>query len=109
MERRGLVTKVKDLPRKNMVRVTMTDLGRHRYEASLRSRGVREIVGTLPDEELSALESALSTLREAALDWANVARVLSRPEHAECRLVRTGHLSRSSSRRSVGYSARHAY
>jgi DNA-binding MarR family transcriptional regulator len=73
MSRRGLVKKVKDLDRKNLVRVVMTEKGKKTYEVSTKRGPIHRILGTLSAEEKqefrSYLEKILSKARkEIGLD-----------------------------------------
>jgi len=47
MARRGLVKKVKDLDRKNLVRVVMTEKGKKTYELSTKRGPIHRIMSTL--------------------------------------------------------------
>ncbi len=51
MEKKGLITKTKDLARKNMVRVSLTAKGREAYEKSTRRDSTHRIMGTLNKSE----------------------------------------------------------
>lgn len=67
MEKQGLVTKVKDLNRKNLVRVVLTDKGREAYHLSSQRKSIRKIMSSLSPENRQQLRSFLQTLREEAL------------------------------------------
>ena len=67
MEKRGLVTKVKDLDRKNLVRVMLTDKGREAYHQSTKRESVHEILSCLSKEERQQLWSGLKALRDKAM------------------------------------------
>jgi DNA-binding MarR family transcriptional regulator len=62
MARRGLVKKVKDLDRKNLVRVVMTEKGQTAYEFSTKRGPIHRIMNTLSAEEKSELKSYLKKL-----------------------------------------------
>jgi len=67
MENAGLVNKVKDLERKNLVRVVMTEKGRDLYQKSLLSRAtVYGIMNTLDKDELYQLVTILEKLVKAS-------------------------------------------
>lgn len=73
MARRGLVKKVKDLDRKNLVRVVMTEKGQKTYELSTKRGPIHRIMNTLDTEERKQfrgyLERLLATARkEIGLD-----------------------------------------
>jgi len=67
MEKQGLVRKVNDLERKNMIRIVLTEKGEQAYQ---RSRGVKvidKILSCLSPEERDSLRTYLETLRNKAL------------------------------------------
>ena len=62
MARRGLVKKVKDLDRKNLVRVVMTEKGQKAYEFSTKRGPIHRIMNTLTTEEKLELKAYLKKL-----------------------------------------------
>ncbi len=66
MEKRGLITLSNDLKRKNMVRITPTDIGIKAYNSSLNRETYREIMGVLSPDELQTFSSLLDKLRNRA-------------------------------------------
>lgn len=68
MEKKGLVRTSKDLDRKNMVRVTLTDKGKQAYHQSTKRESIRRIMSSLSEEQQQQLASSLQTLRDAALE-----------------------------------------
>ena len=67
MEKAGLVRKVKDLDRKNMVRVELTEKGREAYARAQKRESIHRIMSVLSEAEREQLMSSLLKLREAAL------------------------------------------
>ena len=67
MEREGLVTKTKDLERKNMVRVSITEKGRQAYQQSTKRKSIHKVMSSLSEEERQQLRSYLERLRNKAL------------------------------------------
>ncbi len=67
MEGEGLIRKTKDLDRKNLVRITLTEKGKKAYAQSLRRESIQEIMSTLSKEERQQLSSCLEKLRDKAL------------------------------------------
>jgi len=70
MEKEGLVTKVKDLGKKNLVRVVATERGRQAYEKTTRlnsMRSIRNILSALSEAEQEQLHSYLERLLRAAI------------------------------------------
>jgi DNA-binding MarR family transcriptional regulator len=67
MERKGLVTKNKDLPRKNQIRVSITDKGEKAYSQSTKRRSIARIFSTLNGEEIKQFTLYLKRLRAETL------------------------------------------
>jgi len=67
MERAGLVRKTRDLDRKNVTRVTITDKGRQAHNDSMKLESVHRIMSCLSKEERQQLWSILQKLRDEAL------------------------------------------
>jgi DNA-binding MarR family transcriptional regulator len=67
MEKQGLIRKAKDLPRKNMVRIEMTDKGKEIYDKSTQRLAMHEIMSILPENEKKELWTYLEKLRTRAL------------------------------------------
>ena len=67
MERQGLIGKTRDLDRKNMIRVTMTEKGRQAYDDSRKLESIHRILSCLSKEERQHLRSCLEKLRDEAL------------------------------------------
>ena len=68
MEQDGLVRKVKDLDRKDQVRVIPTDKGREVYYEALELKSIRKIMSCLSEDEHRQLRSCLLKLRDGAVD-----------------------------------------
>lgn len=66
MENAGLLVKVKDLPKKNWIRIALTGKGQKAYEQSLKRRSIHQIMGCLSKEENEQLTSILIKLRNKA-------------------------------------------
>ena len=66
MARRGLVKKVKDLDRKNLVRVVMTEKGQKTYELSTKRGPIHRIISSLSEEEKKVLRNLLERLLTTA-------------------------------------------
>ena len=67
MEKQGLVRKTKDLEKKNLVRVTLTDKGREAHELSSHRAVIHRILSVLSEEQRQQLTSCLQTLLDMAL------------------------------------------
>jgi DNA-binding MarR family transcriptional regulator len=67
---KGMVRKVQDLERKNMVRVEMTDLGQELYDKSIKVEYFSKIFSKLTPRRRQSLMAYLDTLAEAAINTA---------------------------------------
>lgn len=67
MEKQGLVKRTKDLDRKNMLRITLTEKGEQAYQKQTEMRVVSRILSTLSTEELDKLGASLRKLRDEAV------------------------------------------
>jgi DNA-binding MarR family transcriptional regulator len=67
MEGQGLIKKVKDLDRKNQVRIELTKQGHEYYQTSIVPKNIPEIMSVLTEEERKLFLSALIKLRKAAI------------------------------------------
>ena len=67
MEKQGLVKKVNDLDRKNLVRVCLTDKGRQVYHEAVKRETIVKILSCLSETEGQQLASSLKKLRDEAL------------------------------------------
>ena len=66
MEGEGLVRKTKDLDKRNLVRITLTEKGKQVYAQSLRREVIHEIISSLSKEDRQLLSSCLKKLRDKA-------------------------------------------
>jgi DNA-binding MarR family transcriptional regulator len=67
MVKAGLVKRTKDLERRNLVRVTITDKGQQAYKQALKMKSVQKIISSLSEAERQKLQSLLQTLRNKGL------------------------------------------
>lgn len=68
MERQGLVRKTKDLERKNMVRISLTDKGEEALRQAQTSEAISKVMSCFSNEEKDCLREYLLTLRSKALE-----------------------------------------
>ena len=68
MDKAGLVRRSKDLDRKNMVRVTLTDKGREAYYHASKRESIHRLMSSLSKEERQKFRSYLLKLRNSALE-----------------------------------------
>jgi DNA-binding MarR family transcriptional regulator len=66
MEKRGLLKKIKDLPRPNMVRVALTEEGEQMYKKTQNIKSITSIFSFLSEEETGQLSGYLQTLWDKA-------------------------------------------
>lgn len=67
MEKEGLVRRIKDLPRKNMIRVEVTKKGEEAYQRSREMNVIHKLFSNLGDNERENLRSCLEILRNRVL------------------------------------------
>jgi len=67
MEKDGLIRRVKDLERRNYVRIELTAKGRDAVVRSNRQRSTKPIIGVLTEEEQREMWHLLTRLRESAI------------------------------------------
>lgn len=68
MEKLDLITRVKDLPRRNLIRVSLTEKGEEAFDKSMEMPVIHRIMGTLPAAERESLRKLLDKLRNQALE-----------------------------------------
>ena len=73
MEKAGLVAKAKDLDRKNMVRIAMTEKGERAYRESMKRKSSQKLLSPLSETERQELRSYLERVRNKGLRLLGVA------------------------------------
>ena len=68
MEKEGLVKKIKDLDKKNLVRVQLTNKGRQAHQQAVKREVIRSVMSSLSEGDFIQLVSVLETLRNTAID-----------------------------------------
>ena len=68
MERDGLLKKVKDLHKKNLVRIVLTEKGHEAYRQASKRESTRKIFASLSSEQHRQLESCLYILLKTTLE-----------------------------------------
>jgi len=79
MEKDGLVRKVKDLDRKNLIRVALTEKGEEAYQQSREMKVISEILSCLTRKKKENLRAYLEALRNKAVTQIGVRRQLPFP------------------------------
>jgi DNA-binding MarR family transcriptional regulator len=75
MEKKGLVRRVKDLERKNLIRVEITEKGLEAYRQSSLRKSTRKLMSALSKEEQVQLWTLLAKIRQKTmreLGWGNL-------------------------------------
>lgn len=67
MEKDGLITKAKNLPKKNLVRVTITPKGQKALHQATKREYIRRIFAVIPEKERQQLYDQLEKLRNKGL------------------------------------------
>ncbi|MFC2020355.1 MarR family winged helix-turn-helix transcriptional regulator [Chloroflexota bacterium] len=68
MTKQGLINKVKDLERKNLVRIEITEKGYEAYQKSTGRESISDIMSVLTQEEKLELWSLLAKIRGRAIE-----------------------------------------
>ncbi len=79
MEKQGLVRKVKDLDRKNLVRVELTAKGQEARSLIMKREAIHRIMSSLSEKQRQQLTSLLRTLRDTALKELTIVRKIPFP------------------------------
>jgi DNA-binding MarR family transcriptional regulator len=79
-EKQGLIKLVKDLPRRNMVRVAMTKKGEAAYKHISNRSTMREIMSALSEQEKKELGNILLRLRAKSLKLAGITHNVPLPD-----------------------------
>ena len=67
MESQGWLTRQKDLQKKNLIRVALTEEGRKLYLKTSKRKAIRRIFACLSEEEIKQLNSCLNKLKRRAM------------------------------------------
>jgi DNA-binding MarR family transcriptional regulator len=67
MERKGLIKKSKDLQKKNVIRISLTDKGKEAHLLAYNRRSIHRIFTCLSEEEIGQMQSCLNKLIARAL------------------------------------------
>ena len=81
MEKQGIIRRVKDLPKRNMVRVIMTEKGEAAYRQSTKRLSMHEIMAALSEDDRNQMWSYLEKLRDKAMKLAGIGYELPFPPH----------------------------
>ncbi len=68
MEKRGLLKRVKGVPRKNMIKVVLTRKGQEAYYHGEKGKAINKIMSALSEKEKKQLVVCLDKLREKAME-----------------------------------------
>jgi DNA-binding MarR family transcriptional regulator len=80
MEQKGLIVKYKDLPKKNLVRIELTEKGLQTHLKTARRESIHRMFSSLTDEEKNSLENILNTLKDEASEESLLALILYKKE-----------------------------
>ena len=81
MQKQGLIRRIKDLPKRNMVRVVMTEKGKEAYRQSTKRLSMHETISALSEEDRIQLWNYLEKLRDRAMKLAGIGYELPFPPH----------------------------
>jgi DNA-binding MarR family transcriptional regulator len=69
MERKGLVKRAKDLEKKNLVRIALTEKGQRVYAQSTKRESIHQIMSFMSEEKCEQMSECLGELRDKALEY----------------------------------------
>jgi len=78
MENKGLVKKAKDLDRRNMVRVEMTEMGQKACDYAAKVLSIQRIMSALSEDERDELRILLNRLSDRAAEEAGIDKELTK-------------------------------
>ena len=67
MEKQGLIRRVKDLGRRNLVRIVLTEKGNEAYKNMSECNSINEAFSAIDNESFQQLKSYLRTIRDSVL------------------------------------------
>lgn len=79
MAKKGLVRRSKDLDKKNLVRVSLTEKAQQFYNTYAEIKAIDTVLSSLSEEEREQLGASLEKLRDTALDTLGVEREMPFP------------------------------
>jgi DNA-binding MarR family transcriptional regulator len=68
MEKKGLILRARDLGRRNLIRVEVTDKGKEAYRESARWKSTRKIMSSLSETEKIQMWDFLARMRQRAME-----------------------------------------
>ena len=68
MERHGIIERVRDLDKKNLVRIALTKKGKQLAKKAQKIESVIKIMSTLSEQDCQRLKSILDKMRDAAIN-----------------------------------------
>ncbi len=74
MEKKGLIRTVKDLERKNLIRVVITEKGQGVYQKSAKRECIHRITTYISKKERQQLKASLGKLRDKALEELGISK-----------------------------------
>lgn len=80
MDKKGLVKRVKDLEKKNLIRISMTDKARRLADSFEGPELIHQTLAPLSDEQRQQLAASLQTMRDKALEQLHIDKKSSFPQ-----------------------------
>jgi DNA-binding MarR family transcriptional regulator len=65
MEKHGLIKRIKNMERKNLIRVTLTAKGQNALKQAMKQTGAAQVISKLTEAQRSKLKQTLNILKEA--------------------------------------------
>ena len=74
MEKAGLLKRTKNMERKNLIRVTLTNKGNNALKEAMKKEGVKHVLGKLTEEQRRQLKNSLTLLKENGMKELNLSQ-----------------------------------
>jgi DNA-binding MarR family transcriptional regulator len=81
MEKQGIIKRVKDLPKRNMLRISLTAKGKELYKLTAKRDSMHEVFAVMSPEEKNILWGYLERLRDRSLKLAGIGYEMPFPPH----------------------------
>jgi MarR family transcriptional regulator, organic hydroperoxide resistance regulator len=72
MEKQGLIKRAKNMERKNLIRVTLTNKGEATLKQAMKKEGVKHVMDKISEEQRRQLKQTLAALKEAGMKELNL-------------------------------------
>ena len=74
MEKAGLLKRTKNMERKNLIRVTLTNKGNNALKEAMKKEGIKHVLSRLTEEQRRQLKNSLTILKENGMKELNLSQ-----------------------------------